>query len=114
MAIDEVRALKLLGGNHELLQQLAGIFAEDSIQLVDEFDRAIAGQDALLARHAIHSLKGITATFCAEAEVNLFALVEHAATLADWSRLEPARVEIKDAVAVIVREMRERAWLVGV
>ncbi len=114
MAIDEVRALKLLDGNHELLQQLAGIFAEDSIQLVNEFDQAVSAHDALLARHAIHSLKGITATFCAETEVDLFDLVEQAASHADWSRLEPARVEIKDAVATIVQEMRERSWLVGV
>jgi HPt (histidine-containing phosphotransfer) domain-containing protein len=106
--------LKLLGGNHELLQQLAGIFAEDSIQLVNEFDQAVSGHDALLAGHAIHSLKGITATFCAETEVNLFDLVEQAASRADWSRLEPARVEIKDAVAAIVQEMRERSWLVSV
>lgn len=113
MAIDEVRALKLLGGNHELLQQLAGIFAEDSIQLVNEFEQAVSGHDALLAGHAIHSLKGITATFCAETEVNLFGLVEQAASRADWSRLETARVEIKDAVAAIVRDMHERSWLVG-
>jgi HPt (histidine-containing phosphotransfer) domain-containing protein len=112
MAIDEVRALQLLDGNHELLRQLAGIFAEDSIQLVNDFDQAVAVGDALQAGRAIHSLKGITATFCAETEVNLFALVEQAAFLADWSRLEPAREEVKEAVAAVVREMRERSWLI--
>ena len=113
MAIDEVRALQLLNGDQELFRQLAGIFAEDAIPLVSEFDQAVASRNALMAGHAIHSLKGITATFCAETEVNLFSLVEHAASQADWARLEPARVEIRSSIAAIVRELQERSWLVG-
>jgi HPt (histidine-containing phosphotransfer) domain-containing protein len=111
MAIDEVQALQMLAGNRHLLRELAAIFAEDSVLLVNAFDQAVEEQDATEALQTIHSLKGITATFFAEPEVKLFATVETAAAHSDWSRLELARKEISEAVTSIVREMHEKSWL---
>jgi len=109
MTINEVQALELLSGNRELLRQLATIFVEDSLPLVDVFEQAIDQKDAEKAGLAIHSLKGITATFFTEPEVSLFASVEMAANHLDWSRLDCARHEVRVAVIAIVREMYERS-----
>jgi hypothetical protein len=109
MTINEVQALELLSGNRELLRQLATIFVEDSLPLVDVFEQAIDQKDAEKAGLAIHSLKGIPATFFTEPEVSFFASVEMAANHLDWSRLDCARQEVRVAVIAIVREMYERS-----
>ncbi|MCY2976390.1 MAG: Hpt domain-containing protein [Planctomycetota bacterium] len=109
MTINEVQALELLSGDRDLLKQLATIFVEDSLPLVDVFEQAIDLRDAKKAGLAIHSLKGITATFFAEPEVSLFASVEMAANHLDWSRLDCARHEVRVAVIQIVREMFKRS-----
>jgi HPt (histidine-containing phosphotransfer) domain-containing protein len=112
MTINETQALELLNGNRSLLKQLAKIFAEDSGPLVDDFEHAILRREAEKAGFAIHSLKGIAATFFAEPEVSLFASIEMAAMESDWTRLETAQYQVREAVLEIIREMQERSLLI--
>ncbi len=109
MSINEKQALVLLDGNRDLLKELATIFSEDANVLVQDFEQAVETRETEKARLAIHSLKGITASFFAEAEIGLFASIESSACESNWSRLDEAKVEVKQAVASLISEMKARA-----
>jgi HPt (histidine-containing phosphotransfer) domain-containing protein len=111
MAINELHALELLDGNRTLLKELAVIYAEDSVGLVEDFNVAVQARDAEKARLAIHSLKGITASFFAEVEIGLLSRIELYASELDWDRLDKARNDVSQAVKALVVEMKDQGLL---
>jgi two-component system, sensor histidine kinase and response regulator len=60
-------ALERVGGDLELLQEIAQLFLEHSPELVDEMRAALANNDAKGLERAAHSLKGSVSNFGAEA-----------------------------------------------
>jgi CheY-like chemotaxis protein/HPt (histidine-containing phosphotransfer) domain-containing protein len=64
--LDYSAALARVGGDVELLQELAGMFMEEYPKLLEEIRRGLAGQDAAVAGNAAHQLKGLLAQFGAE------------------------------------------------
>jgi PAS domain S-box-containing protein len=65
--LDYSAALARVGGDVDLLQELAGMFMEEYPKLLDEIRRGLAGRDAAVAGNAAHQLKGLLAQFGAEA-----------------------------------------------
>ena len=59
-------ALNQVGGNRELLRELAGLFPEECRRLLAEVHAAIAERNAGRLGKASHSLKGVLATFGAQ------------------------------------------------
>ncbi len=76
---DEAAALAALDGQTELLADLAMMFREDSLQLLQTLNQAIAEDDRLEARRAVHSLKGLASAFFAKQTVDLAKMVGIAA-----------------------------------
>jgi len=72
---DLTAALKYVGGDRELLDELLGIFAEDAPVRLEAIRRAIAGGDAVDLTREAHTLKGalkvIGATTAAELALDL-------------------------------------------
>ena len=64
--LDYSAALARVGGDVELLQELAGMFMEEYPKLLDEIRRGLAEQNAGAASNAAHQLKGLLAQFGAE------------------------------------------------
>lgn len=64
--LDYSAALARVGGDVELLQELAGMFMEEYPKLLDEIRRGLAEQNAAAASNAAHQLKGLLAQFGAE------------------------------------------------
>ncbi len=60
-------ALERVGGDLELLQEIAQLFLEHSPSLVDEMRTALENGDAKSLERAAHSLKGSVSNFGAEA-----------------------------------------------
>jgi CheY-like chemotaxis protein len=65
-AFDYEAALAMLDGDTELFSELVGLFATESVQLLNQIHESIAGRDAKLLERSAHSLKGSAAAFSAE------------------------------------------------
>ncbi len=66
LVLDRALALTRVGGDEELLREIAGLFLEDYPKLVESIREALRLQDAQGLEHASHSLKGAVANFGAE------------------------------------------------
>jgi PAS domain S-box-containing protein len=65
-SFDAGAALERLGGNAELLLEIASLFRQEGPRLLREIDDALECGDARRARKAAHSLKGSAGLFAAE------------------------------------------------
>jgi HPt (histidine-containing phosphotransfer) domain-containing protein len=61
--VDIAGALQRLGGDKELLRELAVMFAEDVPLLLSRVEQAIAEHEAANLQRAAHSIKGLAANF---------------------------------------------------
>jgi HPt (histidine-containing phosphotransfer) domain-containing protein len=59
--LDLQAAVDRIGGDRQLLRELAGIFLEDSAVLLGELKTALAGDDQEQTERCAHSLRGIAA-----------------------------------------------------
>jgi len=64
-ALDGRTALARVGGNVQLLQELAGVFRDDCARLIPELRDALANQEGPRVRSAAHTLKGMVGFFAA-------------------------------------------------
>ena len=65
--LNKAVALERVGGDLELLQEIAQLFLEHSPALVDEMRTALGNGDAKSLERAAHNLKGSVSNFGAEA-----------------------------------------------
>jgi HPt (histidine-containing phosphotransfer) domain-containing protein len=63
MGFDLSAVLERVGGDQELLKEIANLFLEDAPRLLDLVREAIDAGDALGLQRAAHSLKGSVANF---------------------------------------------------
>lgn len=90
-------ALARLGGDRELLAELAGMFLDQLPELLQDTQNALAGPDISAAVTPAHTLKGLLAQFGAEEAFTYARDVESAArlnqrpeALAAFAQLQPA------------------------
>jgi PAS domain S-box-containing protein len=81
--LDYSAALARVGGDAELLQELAGMFMEEYPKLLDEIRRGLGEQNAAVASNAAHQLKGLLAQFGAETARQAAYAVEQPARQGD-------------------------------
>lgn len=62
---DEERALQLLDGDRELLEDVLDLFQTTSRRLLEEIEEARTAGDREALRKSAHSLKGAAANICA-------------------------------------------------
>lgn len=67
MQFSKALALSRVGGDQELLREVAGIFLEETADTMAGLREAVARGDAKAIRHAAHTLKGSAGNFGAEA-----------------------------------------------
>ena len=67
MNLNRALALERVGGDEELLREIAGLFLEDYPSLMTKIEHAVAAHDAHNLERAAHSLKGSIANFGSEA-----------------------------------------------
>jgi len=64
--LDEALALSRVGGDFELLREVAGLFLDDYPRALEKIRNAVAANDASGVEHNAHSLKGSVSTFGAK------------------------------------------------
>jgi len=67
MNLNRALALERVGGDHDLLREIAGLFLEDYPSLITKIQQAVADGDANNLERAAHSLKGSIANFGSDA-----------------------------------------------
>jgi HPt (histidine-containing phosphotransfer) domain-containing protein len=65
--MDRATALARVGGDLELLKEIAALFLDEYPRALDDIHKALAIRDAKLLEHAAHGLKGSVANFSATA-----------------------------------------------
>jgi len=65
--MDRAAALARVGGDLELLREIAVLFLDEYPRALDDIHRALAARDAKLLEHAAHGIKGSVANFSAPA-----------------------------------------------
>jgi two-component system sensor histidine kinase/response regulator len=75
-ALDRTLALSRVGGDAELLREIAGLFLEEYPKVLDELRSAIARGDARGVERTAHGLKGSVSNFGAPAAVEAARMLE--------------------------------------
>jgi PAS domain S-box-containing protein len=81
--LDYSAALARVGGDSDLLEELAGMFLEEYPKLLEEIRRGLGEQNATVASNAAHQLKGLLAQFGAETARQAAYAVEQPARQGD-------------------------------
>lgn len=81
--LDYSAALARVGGDVDLLKELAGMFLEEYPKLLEEIRRGLSEQNAAAACNAAHQLKGLLAQFGAETARQAAYAVEQPARQSD-------------------------------
>jgi HPt (histidine-containing phosphotransfer) domain-containing protein len=67
--LNKALALERLGGDEQLLAEIAGLFLDHYPSLMEQIRDAVSRRDAGALHHAAHTLKGSVANFYAQAAV---------------------------------------------
>ena len=67
MNLNRALALERVGGDEDLLKEIAGLFLEDYPSLITKIEQSLAASDPHNLERAAHSLKGSVANFGSDA-----------------------------------------------
>ena len=110
--IDVERALQALDGNKELLKDLAIIFVEDAPILLEQLKEALNDEHPMQARSAVHSLKGLIATFFANSSVEIAQRLEDSAAEGNLEMLFNGELEqLEESIGSLKADFVARGWV---
>ncbi len=103
--LDEAVALSRVGGDSELLREVAELFLEDYPNALGKIRTAVvAGDQAGLEQHA-HSLKGSISTFGAQAAFDAALALERQGRSGDLNGAEDGLSRLEQALAALRPEL---------
>jgi HPt (histidine-containing phosphotransfer) domain-containing protein len=105
--MDVENALRRLGEDVELLEQIILIFLEDAPRLVHTARQSLARADAVELRRAAHSLKGMMATLGAQVGVNAAYRLEQVAAGGDLAEASSLIHDCGERVAELTRALQD-------
>lgn len=100
-------ALEHVGGDEDLLREIASMFLEESQGLLEQVQQAIAEGDAGLLRRAGHTLKGLARNFGAEEAAQAALEVEQIGSEGRMGEAQAASARLQDAVGRLRQALRE-------
>lgn len=103
---DWSRAVEMLGGEEDLLCSVLAMFLEELPGYLGALDADLAAGDAAGAARTAHTLKGLLATFCADAAMQAAAALEQQAKAGMPD--EQVVAALKSAIAVLVPALEQR------
>src|SRR3974390_676209 len=105
--LDREGALFRVGGDWELLREIAVLFQQECPQALETLRHAIAGGAAAAASQAAHGLKGSTANFGATPAVDAALKIEHLARAGRLDEL-PAHFEtLSRSLTTLLSELQQ-------
>ena len=105
LVLDRALALSRVGGDEDLLREIAGLFLDDYPNLVARIQEALAARDAFALERASHSLKGSVANFGAEPAYQAAMELEKIGRSGDLRRAAEAFLELRRNLASLDPEL---------
>jgi two-component system, sensor histidine kinase and response regulator len=104
---DQPTALARVGGDLELLREIAVLFQEECPQALEHLRDAIARGDGPAAGRAAHGLKGSTANFGAAPAVDAALKIEQLARDGNIEEIRGHYETLDRALATLLRELQQ-------
>jgi len=102
-------ALERLGGDEELLREVASLFLDEYPALMVEIREAVAARDAKALERAAHTLKGSVSNFGADAAYNAAFVLEMMGRSRNLAEVERGLTELDEALQYIHPALLELA-----
>ena len=102
-------ALERLGGDEELLREVARLFLDEYPALMVVIREAVAARDADALQRAAHNLKGSVSNFGADAAYNAALVLEMMGRNRDLAQVERGLAELDEALQYIHPALLELA-----
>jgi HPt (histidine-containing phosphotransfer) domain-containing protein len=99
--LDCAVALERLGGDEELLREVAGLFLGEYPVLLNDIRTAAAARDADALQRAAHSMKGSVSNFGADGVYEAAFALEKKGRTGDLEALEPCIEQLAEALEQI-------------
>ncbi len=106
-------ALENVGGDEDLLRELAELFFAECPKLMQQIREHIAGADGPELRRAAHTLKGSAGVFGAEAVAKAAHRLEEIGREAAFAEAEEALVVLEGEVARLLPALRTKIYGIG-
>jgi HPt (histidine-containing phosphotransfer) domain-containing protein len=104
---NRLTALSRIGGDEQLLHDLATFYVEDAPQLLDKLNTALQLGDAEGVLHAAHTLKSLSANLDAHQAVAVAEIVEHGGRTGELTVAATLIPELEAAIAAVIGSLRE-------
>ena len=104
-ALDRELALSRVGGDLELLREIAALFLEECPGALLDLQQAVASGEAVNLEHAAHSLKGSVANFGASAAVAAAFRLEQMGRGGQLAEAPEALRTLEQALSVVCAEL---------
>jgi HPt (histidine-containing phosphotransfer) domain-containing protein len=105
VVFDQNAILARVEGDRELLQEVVGLFFEETPGLLSAIRESITRCDGKALEQAAHSLKGTVSNFGAQAARDAALRLEVVGRDGDLSHAEPAHVELEREIARLTRAL---------
>jgi two-component system sensor histidine kinase/response regulator len=105
MMLNRELALERVGGDQELLQEVARLFLDDSARSIREIEAAIAASDAKRLEREAHSLKGSVSNFGAEPVVQAALALEMMGRRGDLSSAPSGFLALRERLETLCPEL---------
>jgi two-component system sensor histidine kinase/response regulator len=105
-ALDRELALSRVGGDLELLQEIAMLFLSDSERMLREVDKAVSARDAKALDRAAHTVKGCVSNFGAQGLYDASLTLERMGRSGDLSNMELAHQTLRVEMAQLEADLR--------
>ncbi|MBZ5672744.1 MAG: Hpt domain-containing protein [Acidobacteriia bacterium] len=103
--LDRAAALARVGGDLDLLKEIAALFLEEYPRELDDLHKAMATGDARLLERTAHGLKGSVANFGARAAVDSAFQLERLGKAGKLDQAPPALAALERALASLHAEL---------
>lgn len=105
-ALNTEVALARLGGDRELLREIAALFIDDSDRMVGEIERALVARNAFALDRAAHTLKGCALNFGAQRVSEAARSLERIARSGDLSAASTVYETLRSELNQLLTELR--------
>ena len=103
--LDRTVALARVGGDEELLKEIAVLFLEEYPRVLSALHQAVAAGDSKGVESTAHGLKGSVANFGARAAVDAALQLEQMGRAQNLAEVPPALNTLEAALAALHREL---------
>ena len=103
--LDRATALARVGGDLDLLKEIAALFLEEYPRELDEIRKALAASDAHKLERSAHGLKGAVANFGAAAAVDAAFQLEQFGKAGKLDQVSPSLAALEQALALLHAEL---------